>query len=304
VKLGEIPVRHSHDGITLWYATPDAPAPRDGPEQRDGLAVTVAVEPAHPSNTVLVRYRVDQGPDETTRAIRIRTDFPRRVDYFRAIFPDLGSGESVAYVPIASCAGRQAPDPETIRLLPTVFRLGAPLPHGRTMAAATGGAAPSVASPASERLPFNLEYLATIRVPLKEPEIIGVTPEGIKVAWYWFPAEGTVDGPRLKAKVRRLGGDWMTIRPDGIGVMDVRATLETHDGALLYVSYLGYFELGENGYQDFLAQRWPQKAPTRTAPQFDAAHPNYLWLNRVQCLGIGEVRMAELVYTYDLYAVR
>jgi hypothetical protein len=297
-------VRHSHDGITLWYTTPDAPAPCDGPEQRSGLTVTVAVEPTHPANTVLVRYRVDQGPNETVRAIRVRTDFARHVDYFRAVFPDLRTGESVAYLPVASCAGRQAPDPETARLLPTTFRLGAPLPLGRVAEAERGEREFGAVSTDSQRLPFSLEYLATIRVPLKEPEIIGVTPEGIKVAWYWYPAEGTVDGPRLKAKVRRLGGDWMTIRPDGIAVMDVRATLETYDGALLYVSYPGYFELGENGYQDFLAQRWPRKAPTRTTPQFDAAHPNYRWLNRVQCLGIGEVRMDELVYTYDLYAVR
>jgi hypothetical protein len=168
---------------------------------------------------------------------------------------------------------------------------------------AAGAASVQPGTPA-ERLPFTLEYLASVRVPLKEPEIVGVTPEGIRVNWYWFPAEGVVSGPRLNAKVRQLGGDWMTIRRDGIGVMDVRATLETDDGALLYVSYQGHYELGANGYQDFLDRRWPKQAPTRTTPRFQTAHPNYLWLNRLPCIGIGEVRMRDLAYAYDLYAVR
>ena len=66
----------------------------------------------------------------------------------------------------------------------------------------------------------------------------------------------------------------MTIRRDGVGVMDVRATLETDDGALLFVSYLGHYELGKNGYQDFLDRRWPTRAPTRTTPRFYTADPD------------------------------
>lgn len=306
-------MRFSHSGLTLWYATPDAPAPTGGPEPRSGLSVTLAVEPASPNNTAIVRYRVHRGPNradqgtiETIRAIRLRTDFARHVDYFRATFPNFATGERVSYLPMVTCAGRGVPDPETALSLPTTFHLAAPTPApGRVPPPPEAPAArPNETWTSVERLPFSLEYLATIWVPLKPPEVIGVTPEGIKVDWYWYPAEGIVDGPKLKAKVRRLGGDWMTIRRDGVGVMDVRATLETHDGALLYVSYPGYFELGPNGYDNFLAQRWPSHAPTRTTPRFDASHPKYLWLNRVQCLGIGEVRMAEHLYTYDLYAVR
>ena len=62
---------------------------------------------------------------------------------------------------------------------------------------------------------------------------------------------------------------------------------------------LAYF-----GYQDFLDHRWPVRAPTRTTPRLHTAHPSYRWLNRLQCMGIGEVRMTELTYTYDLYALR
>ena len=36
-----------------------------------------------------------------------------------------------------------------------------------------------------------------------------------------------------------MGGDWLTLRSDGVGILDVRATLEADDGALIYTSYSG-----------------------------------------------------------------
>ena len=73
---------------------------------------------------------------------------------------------------------------------------------------------------------------------------------------------------------------------------------------MLYVNYPGYFDLGPDGYRNFLERRWPDKAPTRTTPRFHSAEGRYAWLNRVQCIGIGEVRMSESRYVYDLYALR
>jgi hypothetical protein len=299
-------VRLSHDQLTLWYGTPDAPAPfDDGIEPRQGVTVTVGVEPRNPSNSVSLRYRVDQGPVQTTRAVRVRTNFAQNVEYYRAVFPEFRTGERVSYLPILTCAGRHAPDPQTAATLPSSFRLARAASAGpRTPQSAGGQQRQADWVPPPERLPYALEYLASVRIPLKEPEIIGVTPEGITVEWYWYPSEGSVVGPKLNAKVRQLGGDWMTIRRDGVGLMDVRATLETPEGALIYVNYQGYYELGENGYQNVIDRRWPTRAPTRTTPRFHTAHPNYRWLNRLQCLGIGEVRLTELAYTYDLYAVR
>jgi len=248
--------------------------------------LVVGVHPPNPTNSVVVRYRVDGGIVQTAPGRELQTDFQAQAQYFAVTFPAFPRGDVVEYSAVLTCAGRQVPPPQVANLFPSRFRL-----------------AERVAS-ADDPRPLQLEYLASVRVPLKEPESIGVTPAGIMVNWYWYPAEGVVAGPKLNAKVRQLGGDWMTIRRDGVGVMDVRATLETHDGALLFVSYLGHYELGENGYQDFLDRRWPTRAPTRTTPRFHTADPRYLWLNRVQCVGIGEVRMKELAYTYDLYALR
>lgn len=132
------------------------------------------------------------------------------------------------------------------------------------------------------------------------PEVIGVTPAGLKVDW--FITGGTVAGPKLNARVRAEGGDWMTIRTDGIGVLGIRATLETSDGALIYTTYSGVFDLGEDGYQNFLEKRWPSTPPVRSAPMFLTAHPKYAWRNRLQCLGVGVVYMDRLLVYAPLEA--
>ena len=37
---------------------------------------------------------------------------------------------------------------------------------------------------------------------------------------------------------------------------------------------------------------------------FVTSHPNWLWLNRLQCLAVGRVTMADLLVRFDLYAIR
>jgi len=154
----------------------------------------------------------------------------------------------------------------------------------------------------SERLPFTTEHLATFSVFVREPEIIGETPEGLKVNW-WVKS-GSFDGPRLRGIVRPEGADWMTIRPDGVGILEVRATLETHDGALISASYGGVFELGENGYERFLAGKYPKAPEARTTPRYVTADPRYSWLNRLVCTAVGTVDMDRLNFVYDSYAFR
>ena len=84
----------------------------------------------------------------------------------------------------------------------------------------------------------------------------------------------------------------------------MHVTVETHDGDLIYAPYSGMGDLGEDGYEKFLLGEAPQTVPLRTIPRFHTAHPEYRWLNRLQCLGIGEVNLEKLEVHYDLYAVR
>ena len=44
--------------------------------------------------------------------------------------------------------------------------------------------------------------------------------------------------------------------------------------------------------------------PVRTHIRLLTAESRYRWLNRLFCVSIGEVRPAEHIYSYDLYAVR
>ena len=40
------------------------------------------------------------------------------------------------------------------------------------------------------------------------------------------------------------------------------------------------------------------------APQFISSHPDWLWLNRLQCLAVGRADMANLIVRLDIYAIR
>ncbi|MGE5445285.1 MAG: DUF3237 domain-containing protein [Ignavibacteriales bacterium] len=128
-------------------------------------------------------------------------------------------------------------------------------------------------------------------------------PEGFRSIFYI--TGGEVSGPKLRGKLRPVRADWFTIRTDGMAIVDVRSTIETHDGALIYVDYRGVVDLGENGYQKFLrGESPPSGLPIRANPRSHTAHPNHRWLNRLFCLGIGQTFLDRSEVIYDVYAVR
>jgi imidazole glycerol phosphate synthase subunit HisF len=146
-----------------------------------------------------------------------------------------------------------------------------------------------------------IEHLFSYTVSLKmPPEVIGPVAEGIRVNFYL--AGGEIRGPRCAGKVLPVGADWLLIRKDGIGLVDVRATMEMHDGALVYSAYTGVLDPGPNGYEAFVNGTLPPKFPIRTAPRFQTAAPAYAWMNRVQAYGVGEVDLANALVSYDVYA--
>ena len=57
---------------------------------------------------------------------------------------------------------------------------------------------------------------------------------------------GAFEGPKLKGKFRdAAAADWAVVSSDGYIHLDVRATLETDDGAYIYLQYNGKLELTE-----------------------------------------------------------
>lgn len=151
---------------------------------------------------------------------------------------------------------------------------------------------------------FKLEHVFSYNATLSAPEIIGPLPDDIRINFYVTGGEiWTPDGTRI-GKVRSVGGDWLTIRRDGKGLLDVRATVETNDGALIYGVYNGYLDLGEKGYDNLLAGKLPEKSQIRAAPRFSTASPAFAWVNSTQFVNIGEVFFNKRIVTYDVYALR
>ena len=86
---------------------------------------------------------------------------------------------------------------------------------------------------------FRMEYLFSYRVAWENPpEILGPVPEGLRVNFYLVGGE--VEGPRPNGRIKPVGGEWFVVRPDGVGMLDMRATIETDDGATIFFDHQGY----------------------------------------------------------------
>ncbi len=148
----------------------------------------------------------------------------------------------------------------------------------------------------------NLELIMSYTAQLAAPEVVGPTPEGIRVNFY--VTGGEVTGPKLVGKLRPVGADWLIIRPDGMAILDVRATIETTDGALIYVQYHGTIDLGPDGYNQFLQGVVPPSGTAiRTSPRMMTSDARYLWVNRLHCVALGQAFLERSEVAYDVYAI-
>ena len=103
-------------------------------------------------------------------------------------------------------------------------------------------------------------------------------------------------GERIRAHLKEgaSAGDWMIVGPDATALIDIRLTLETEDGALIYVEY--------QGRRDFTQVYEGVDAPVYIAPRFETSDERYSWLNKIQAVGKGLVDGDSRVY--DIYEVR
>lgn len=253
--------------------------------------VSFAVLPAHPSNQLRIE-RASSGRDRPpVRAWPYGRDPATGAQRFRAQLPPVAPDEMVEYKPVLTRSGLVIQE--------------MPARRTRGVRAVTAPVAPD-RPPAAAGVPryqWASEFLGAFTVQLaKPPESFGPAPDGLHITF--FIASGGIIGPKINAKIRGEGGDWMLVRRDGVGVADVRITYETDDGALLLSRYYGIFDLGPRGYERALRNEYDPVPPLVLAPQFVTSHPNWLWLNRLQCLGVGGVTMAELLVRFDLYAIR
>ena len=149
---------------------------------------------------------------------------------------------------------------------------------------------------------LQLEPLLSAEITLAEPQELGGTPLGRRRIIYI--TGGTFSGPRLKGRVLPGGADWQVVREDGVAVLDTRYTLETHDGALIYVQNRG-LRHGPPEVMERLARGENVDASLyymRSHPSFETGDARYAWLNKIVCVGSGE-RLANAV-KLEMYEIK
>jgi hypothetical protein len=110
---------------------------------------------------------------------------------------------------------------------------------------------------------------------------------------------GIFEGERLSGTVLPGGADWVLFRSDATMLIDVRLTLQTNDGALIYLSYEGRF-IGDPGAMAALAQGKaldPESYSLVTVVRFECGHEHYDWLNTVIAVGTGQQSGFNPCYT-------
>ncbi len=81
-------------------------------------------------------------------------------------------------------------------------------------------------------LNYSVEPIFSYHLQLNPTEVIGPVPEGIRANVY--PNNGTVTGEKVQGILRSVGGDWVTIRPDGVGITDGTSHLSLAESVAMY----------------------------------------------------------------------
>jgi len=126
----------------------------------------------------------------------------------------------------------------------------------------------------------------TLRLRTAPIQTIGAGPRGTRVT---FPITGgSFAGERLRGTVLPGGDDWTILRGDGVMELDLRITLQTDDGALIYMTFEGIRDDGAPGAPYF-----------HTLPRFETAEAKYAFLNRLLAVGTGEIHPEGPVHVID-----
>lgn len=155
----------------------------------------------------------------------------------------------------------------------------------------------------SGRLPDpRLRKVYRLEVTLGEPLDLGEVVQGHRRI---VPQTGgTFTGPEISGKLLPgASADWQIVLPDGTSLADIRYTLQTDDGDLLYVQSRGV----RHGSAEVLARLGrgedvdASEYTFRTSTQIETATPQLDWLNEGVFISVG-ARQADGVI-YETYLV-
>jgi Protein of unknown function (DUF3237) len=110
---------------------------------------------------------------------------------------------------------------------------------------------------------------------------------------------GAFVGPELNGKLLPgSSADWQIVLPDGTALGDIRYTLQTDDGDLLYVQSRGV----RHGSAEVLARLargehvHASEYTFRTSTQIETAAPGLDWLNKGVFISVGGRRPGAVIY--------
>jgi hypothetical protein len=147
-----------------------------------------------------------------------------------------------------------------------------------------------------------LRHVYRLDAELGVPVELGDTPQGRRriVAL----TGGRAEGPNFRAQLLAIGGaDWQIVRPSGSSVADIRYTLKTDGGALLYIQSHGV----RHGAPDVLARLAagedvnPSEYTFRTTVTIETSDPGLAWLNDGVFIAVGARQPGGV--SYDVYLV-
>ena len=129
-----------------------------------------------------------------------------------------------------------------------------------------------------------VEHLFDMHVNLQPAQPI-TTPVGVRMTF--ITTGGIIDGPKLQGEILPGGGDWLIVGNDGVGRVDVRATLRSHDGVLIHYEARGIIKVPADGLQRLAAGEVLAFDETyvRTTPKFETADERYAWLSDLVAVG-------------------
>ena len=139
-------------------------------------------------------------------------------------------------------------------------------------------------------------HLFTLKAAAGEVQQAGETPQGKRII---VPiVSGSFEGERLRGVLEPGGADWMTLRPDGVTMLDVRLVLRTDDDALIMLTYHGL----RHGPLEVMTRLAggelvdPAEYYLRTTLYFETSAPKYLWLNKLVAVATGQRPPAGPIY--------
>jgi hypothetical protein len=149
------------------------------------------------------------------------------------------------------------------------------------------------------------EFLFDMEADLNAPQAIGHVLTGTREIF--IVNNGFVKSNKLNGKVLPGGGDWGLVVDSTTFKLDVRATIETDDGALIYLTYSGYIHTDAEKFAMLLGGKGNELSPSeyyfRTNPVFETSSPKYAWLNHTVAVGVGRIPAPHKVAN-RIYAIK